>query len=422
LVKARNGGRWIKLTEGVDESRVGAGYQARVAGLSDNAKVVDVAWLDGERLERELPEHDFVQIAFGKDSADVRIECCVHDAPSGQQFRFKTAESAEFGAVRDAGGHTWARVSDLPEEIRRDPSLLSTEPRLAGEDLRLAQALEEGEFAQAGSQLARDPALYNERLERILTSDLRENDRLIALRQWSLANEQLRAAISIHGRLPELTYRQALLEAVADRPAGIASALNNSFPRPIADADRFFSQLNESLANAPSPAVKENLAKIGDFADWNAKASKSGDVFVIGDNGRAELALNLDRVPAGRVLDGSEVSSIFAQNRPAVYVASEHPELRSLDPFTPAGQRSLTQLVASKRVTLRELQMSDVAHYRPALVVPRGADSSFQWHIAHGAERTLSEAGRYVRAQSNGCDSDKDPNCRVYVIEGRNGQ
>jgi hypothetical protein len=416
LVKVRSSEGWIKLASASsDEARVAAGFQARVAGIGDEARAVDVAWLDRTALKTELPESGYLEIPPPRGTArGTAMECCARAPPAGSQEIFFEKEGARIRALRDAEGNTYLRTADLPAGVRLDPSRLLGRAHLEAEDFRLARNLEAGQYREAAEELARDPVAYRARMDRILESELEGNGRLVAGRQFQKALAHARRLIDVHGPLPELTLRKALLETAAGDAESAATTLNAGLRRPIGNAEKFFEEVDSLLVNARTLDERLATRRIADFADWNAYSARSGEITAFEEGGSLELRLQSQTLSPGLAIDGSKLDIAIARGEP--FYVPDSPAAANLDPYPSTGQSSLKQMIASRRVSVRELEMADIRHFRPARL--REVSTNTTWRLSHGQSvaRVAARAGeRYVRFNGKSCD-DQDRGCRVYLI------
>lgn len=421
LVKVRSSEGWIKLASASsDEAVVATRFQARVAGLGDDAAAVDVAWLDRAALKSELPQAGFLKVAPQRGTArGVTMECCSRAPPAGSREFFLERGGARVRALQDSAGNTYLRMADLPAEARLDPSRLFGRTRLNAEDFRLARNLEAGQYREAASKLAHDPAAYRARMDRILENELERNSRLVADREIQKALAHAEQLLNTHGRLPELSFRKALLDAAAGDAKSASTALNTSLRRPIRGAEKFFSEVEGRIGTAQTLEERLNVRRIADFADWNAYSRRSGEITSFVKGGNVEIGWQSRALPPGRPLSAPELDTAIARGEP--FYLPDSPAAANLDPYLATGQSSLKQMIATRRVYVRELEMADVRHFRPARL--QEIRSNTTWRLTHGlgpAEVAARAAEQYMRFDGSSCN-DQDGDCHVYVITPASG-
>ena len=414
LVKMRGGDRWIKLVPAQsEEDAVSAGFHAHVAGIGDDAQPIDVAWLDSQGAQNELRSEGYIEVVSrGDATGGVHIECCPREPPNGAQEFTVSEDGIRIRAFRDGEGHTFIGVNELPPSLRADPARLAGIRRLSADDLRLAHHVDASEYREVVDELIHDPEVFRARMDRILADEIERNNLLIANNEMHVALEHNLQLIQIHGHLPELTYRQALLEAGTGNPDGAASALNASFRRPIPHAEKFFDEVNTRLASAKTQQEIINTHRIAQFADWNAQPGTTGEVFSVSENGLLQLEFRPGVFPKGRILSPSEADAVIAQKR-AIYVP-DRPGFNNLDPYTPSGSGSLRQMISQGRVRFEQVRWMDVSHYKPALI--RDADVTFK--LSNSSQYTnelLSHGTQYWRNPPDRCD-DHQQDCYVYIV------
>jgi hypothetical protein len=408
LVKMQGTDRWIKLAPAESDSMaIGKGFQARVSGIGDNARPIEVGWLEGDGVTNELRSNGYLKIAPVKNESDgVVMECCGRAPPPDAKEFYVEREELKVIAYRDSADQIYIRTDDIPAQFRSDPIRIA-ERRLSADDLRVARDFEAGHYRELADELASDPATFQGRLDRILDEGIARNNRLIAHQQFEEALEQTQQLIEINGPVPELTYRQALLEAKVGDAEKIADSLNSSFARPVRGAEKFLDEVEFRLQNVTSVEERFNLRRIEDFADWNSYSEKSGTVVSFTRDAQLHLEWRTGQLPAGETVRAEELHMALVRGDP-IYLP-DTPGFANLDVYTSPGEASLHQL-PSFQVT--KLPLNDVSHFRPTLMRELGTNS--KWYL-YNYVRDAQSASQYVRYQPTRCDQ-QDKECYVYVV------
>lgn len=411
LVKVRGADRWIKLAPAEsDAMTIGKGFQARVSGIGGDARPIEVGWLTGDDVNLELNSNGYLKIAPSGDGSDgVAMECCGQTPPPGAKELYVERDEFKVAAVRDNADQIYIRTEDIPAKFRSDPAQLAAR-RLSVDDLRVAHDLEAGQYRELADELAHDPSVFQNRLDRILSDEIEHNNRLIAHRQIEEALEHTRQLIETHGPVPELTYRQALLETATGNVDEAAESLNSGLARPMQGTEKFLDEVEFRLRNATSAEERFNLRRIQDFADWNSYNEKSGEIISFARDGQIHLEWRTTQLPAGQSVGVEDLRAALSGGDP-VYIP-DTPGFANLDAYTPHAGPSLQQLPSLGPIEVTKLPLSDVSHFRPTML--RELDTGSTWHLYNYASGAQA-AGQYVRYQPGRCDQPGE-RCNVYVV------
>lgn len=409
LVKIYGSDRWIKLSAAKgDTTGIAPGYHARVAGTGNKAKPIDVAWLDNQAITAEF-ETGYIQLAPSEKTAGgFRIECCTRAPPQGANLTQFSTAGQNVRALRDATGRTFIDTGDLPQSVRSDPgTLLGIQRRLDARDIQLARNLEAGEFRQAASELTRNPLEYQARLNRILADGIQS----VQHRQFEVALADTDDLIRTYGPIPDLTLHKAVLEVGTGNTERASSSLNSAFARAPNDSRAFFNEVNHRIARAQTVEEQVNYARLAEYAKWQSLPLKSGEIIANGHSGRLTLEVRVPRVQPVQAVQSNKLDEVVSRHDAAVYI-HDSPTLNHINPYTPSGVRSLQQLIQSRRVTVYEIEMNDVARFRPALIHDMATDTSYRLAEigGHVSARLLEQYGR-----SNSDDDDQEKR-RLYVV------
>src|SRR5262249_43707163 len=146
-------------------------------------------------------------------------------------------EGVKLKAFRDQADNIFIRTSDIPAEMRSDPLRLAGIRRLDSYETQIARNIETGQYRELANDLTRAPAVFSKRMDNVLSAQMEETNALIRQNKLNLAADHFRQLIDIHGRVPELTFRQALIETGPGSAERAAARLNSSLPRGIRDTE-----------------------------------------------------------------------------------------------------------------------------------------------------------------------------------------
>ncbi len=409
LVKIRGTDGWIKLSVRESESAtIGQGFQARVAGIGADAKPVDIAWVESKAVEAELRSSGYIKINPTK-SDGVVMECCAHTPPKASKEFFVERGDLKVKAFRSEVDDVYIRLEDIPANLRADPARLVGRG-LGADDLRVARNLEAGQYRELANSLARDPVAFRNQVNQIMVDGLERTNRLIAQGQYQQALQQTRRMIDVHGRVPELTYREALLEAGSLRANKAAEALNTSLRRPLQNPEKFFNEVEFRLQNTASVEGQANLRRIADFADWNQYSRKSGEIISFTKNEQLHLGLRTPSLPKGQAVSANDLQRAVSRGDP-IYLP-DSPAFANLEVFTPQGEASLRQLLSLRRIEVIKVPINDVSHFRPTALQEFNSNST--WSLAN-ANPVATAVRHYIWYDSERCDSE-DEKCYVYIV------
>jgi len=426
FVRVRGSDAWIKLSPARADSRsIAAGYQARVAGVGGDARTIDVAWLDDAAVRAQIEPNGYLQLSHSDTaSGGVRLTCCARAPPSGATQTSIRAAGQEFRGAVDVAGTRYVRVAELPERVRADlATLTGAPPRLTGRELQLARSLERGEYRQAARELAENRLEFQARLHRLIEHEIEVQQTMNDVQ----ALAHVDAAIRTVGPTPDLSVTKALIHLRRGDSEVASAALNAARGTPATDVERLIA---ETPRIGPRTAIETaNQAEVVRWLRWQQLPSKSGDITAVGRGGRLTLDLRMNGLPRGRVLQASDVAADLADRNAIVYL-HDTPALNNLDVLTSPGRRSLQQLVIDRRITIRELELNDVARFRPAVITDVTATArsgSYTLANANTSAARFSANAASSRPTSSSRDNDCDDGnqgdkCRaqqrrVFVVE-----
>jgi len=410
FVKLRGTDQWIKFARADSESAtITKGFQARVAGIGNDVKPIDIAWLDKQAVQAELRSSGYIKINPAKGGDGVVMECCAQELPKGSKEFLVERGDVKVKAFRDGVDDLYVRVEDIPANLRVDLARLATSG-LSPDDLVVARNLEAGQYRELANKLTRDPAAFRNQLNRIMADGIERNNRLITQGHFDEALAETSRLIDVHGNVPELTYQRALLEAGSKKVTAAAEALNNTISRPLQNAEKFFNEVEFRLQNTIGAEQQANLRRIADFADWNQYSQKSGEIISFTKNGELELGLRTTSLPKGQVVGAKELQIAISRGEP-IYLP-DSPGFANVNVFTPQGEASMGQLISLRRVEVLRVPLNDVSHFRPGALQELNTHST--WNLSN-YNTFVRAAQHYIRYNPQRCDSEA-PNCYVYIV------
>jgi hypothetical protein len=411
LVKIRGADRWVKFSPtSSEQATIAQGYHARIAGVGEKAKNIDVAWLDGEAVKTEFQANGYVRIANTKAASEgATIECCVRGPPSGGQETIMQVGKQSLQGYQDAQGDLYVLTSKLPDALKSNPAtLIGQASRLSEHDLRLVHSFESGEYRAIANDLARNPAMFRTRMDHILAEELEYQRMLLQHNQLTLAKQELARMMHIHGHMPEISYRHALLEAV-ENPERASGTLNASYHTPLNRPQAFFDEVNHRLTMAGSTIERSNVQRVAAFAEWRHLPTQSGEVTTVARGSQLQLQCSLRQMPKGRSL-GVEEAQEMLRTRDAVIYLQDAPGLNNLDPFVPMGSQDLLQLMALRQVAIYKLHLADIHHFQPAVLQDTTTGSS--WILARTGLQATHSYTHYQPPQ----DEEEKKKRSVYIV------
>jgi hypothetical protein len=313
---------------------------------------------------------------------------------------------------QDAQGNLYVLTSELPDALKSNPATLTGRAsRLSEHDLRLAHSFEAGEYRAIANDLAQNPAAFRARIDRIIAEELEYQRMLLQHNQLALAKQDLSRMMQMHGHMPEISYRHALLEAV-ENPERASGALNASYHTPLNRPQAFFDEVNHRLSMAGSTIERSNVQRVAAFAEWRQLPSQSGEITTVARGSRLELQCSLRQMPKGRSIGMEEAQEVLRARDAVIYI-QDAPGLNNLDPFVPMGSQDLLQLMAMKQVTLYKLHLADIHHFQPAVLHDTTTGSS--WWLARAGQTALQETNRYTHYQPPQDDEEKKK-LSIYIV------
>jgi hypothetical protein len=267
-----------------------------------------------------------------------------------------------------------------------------------------------GEYRQAAKDLVVDRLEFQQRLNRIVEYEIRFAQSIADQRA---ALSYVDDAIRQFGPTPELSAQKALIHLRTGDADAATAALNAAKSR-AGGVERV---IDETLgATRPQAMIEaQHHTRVADWLQWQRTADRSGTVVADVRGGRVTFTLRVDKAWQGRSIPPSEVGALLEDRTVVVYL-HDHPSLNNIDVFSTPGRRSLQQLVQSQRLTLRELELDDVARLRPERLA-RTIDRPTGFNLVPPAAPDAPFGG----GPSTGGDDDEERRrqrkARVVIIE-----
>jgi hypothetical protein len=218
--------------------------------------------------------------------------------------------------------------------------------------------------------------------------------------------------MQMHGHMPEISYRHALLEAV-ENPERASGTLNASYHTPLNRPQAFFDEVNHRLTMAGSTIERSNVQRVAAFAEWRQLPTQSGEITTLARGSKLELQCSLQQMPKGRSI-GVEEAQEMLRTRDAVIYIQDAPGLNNLDPFVPMGSHAdLLQLMAMRQVTLYKLHLADIHHFQPAVLHDTTTGSS--WWLAHAGQASSRVTNSYRHYQPPQDEEEKKKRS-IYIV------
>lgn len=406
LVKPTYSDHWVKMQVGTsNDSTVPAGFDARIAGFEAESKSVDLALLDNRQIGSQIPSSGFVDIEGNKV---VRI---VSELP--QNVRTKTVSylGRNISLQVQEDGHVFAALNDLPEDLRISPEKLKRVVggyRAGSNELAIEKA-EFADFRSLAEEIVLDPKSVRQALDKKLGQALREYDQ-VALKNPAEARQRIAQMNLEFGDLPDISLRRALSDLEKGDAESAAKRLREIEGLPVGDNQQFFDEINRRIALSAGTDAG-NLQQFAGYADWQLKTHQAGTPALLakgqGNNFYTELHISkLKAEPAN--------AEMWSETTPKIFYIQDSPGLNNLDPYSPSGQLALESLVGSGKVSIERAAATELAHYRPGVVVE--VDSGRNLRLA-GLHDSYSRPVPMPRNQGCGAE-DKSGDCpSVYVIE-----
>jgi hypothetical protein len=419
LVKARGSDSWIRFAPAGQESKtIAAGFHARVAGVGNHARTIDIAWVENSVVQSELQAGGYLTVVPDRAvAAGARLHCCVRGPPEGAARVTFRASSHDLNAFADRAGRHYVRAAELPEAVRSNLSTLSGRlPRLDPGDVQLAGNLKRGEFRNVADMLARNRLEYEARVQRILEEELQFQRALVEQRQFATALTHLDDSIRTYGSRAELSAQKAVVEIKSGNVEAASAALNNARFKSVTRPERFLDEMEHALARAQTDLERTNHVRVMEWMRWQKISNKSGEVVANARAGQLTLELKVGRLPAGRQLSGSELDGILVNRNATIYI-QDRPGLHNIDLFNTPGRQSLHQLVKTRAATVYEVQLNDLAAFRPSVLHEAATQASYR--LVPRAADAVREAGELAKPDESCGADDPRQHCgtRVYVVQ-----
>ena len=286
----------------------------------------------------------------------VHIAVAAHDLPGGPVSFVRQFGRPDLAAIRAA-----SRSKDV-HRIR----LNST----SGERSRLVADAERDNARQAALDIASDPVVARQAVDRQLAAELITNTSIREQHGSAQAIRHLNKLVRLYGPQPELTLRRGLLHIDANRWSDAVSNLGRPH-RPMRGREMFFEEINHRLANQRlSTRARVDLYRYAEYADFQdsvlTRYRDLGDI-VLPEyrNDAFDFALQVGKTPdviSLKTIDFDKVRS----GRVVVY-RQDTPALNNLD-WNVSIEHTLQQVIEGRLGKVVQLPRGDIAHFRPSAI------------------------------------------------------
>lgn len=413
LFKARGADGWTQMkVSSSGSSDLTEGYSSRISGFGEDASSVDVAFRSDAQVTELIPRSGFVEVAPPPPGGAVRVRYLTEAPVGGRTVSIEVQGNQVAATIDPRSGAVSVSLDGLPEALRSRPGTLldfALDPSVRSDDLLLLRrALEQGDRKALARAIANDPDNARATLAQVRARQLAQYEELIKSGRIPEAGSELSRMIAEHGDVPELLLRDALAQLERGnlgRAIDLAEAGGGSRIRGI---DGFFDEIRQRIAFG-GPVRTENLEAVGRYVRWSQKAatgSESGKGVMrlerAGD--RVTLRFETDR------LSTRPATMAELNERPGALVYIEDtPGLNAID-FSPAGQASLEARIADGTVNIRRAALTDLADYRPSVVLER--ETGTRLHIRE-SRGILPIPGLSCEKEEESSASDQ---CTIFVV------
>jgi hypothetical protein len=233
LVKLEGSDRWLKMTpEQKPSAEIAKGYQARVAD-PEGTKIWQSAWLDNEAIVHQLQSVESITLETDPGIGQIRMKIApIRGPPAGSQSLEITGSNITIRGQFDLkDGRIFVSWKELPESIRKDPSVLQksildsdierirhTSPR---EGQTIQYKIPETRFAdnegfirrpfrEIAKDLQKNPQEFKTRIDQDLAERLKQSNKYFAQENFGKAIQCLQDAIDFYGLSRNCPYPKDL--------------------------------------------------------------------------------------------------------------------------------------------------------------------------------------------------------------------
>jgi hypothetical protein len=420
LAKTRGTGRWIHFAAGgPEDTTVSVGFQARVSG--PEGRPVNVGWLNNGEVAGEMKSQGYVYIADegGTGGAPV-LRVSTRGPPEGLN-----AETIDAGGTKLKGYHDAAtgsrifRFEDLPAEFQQEPLRLAslsgdTVPKLGQASAKFAGQMRDRQYQAAAKQMIADQAEFRNASSGYLKHQLLLYDDLMQQKQFALAMQSMNDAIDVFGRSPDLVLRKALAEIGQGRNERAIASLREAAPQRMRNPDDFFNEINHRLEQAGAGSREQgDLSEFARLAEWRQRSLATpqydAQMLLAVDRDSLRLRYETGKLPSAQ---RGELSAVLRGDAP-VYV-QDAPGLNNLD-WNASMHTTLQELISGNRVAIQELDLIDIADFRPSVVYEAQSRTSYRL-AGVGQSQITRWSPRYYNANTQDDDEKKKRRHKVYMI------
>ncbi len=372
-VELSGSGRWIRFTAGSRDSQViSPGCQARIAEADPKAFSIDVAWTKTFEVPADLPGESFIRIKPASAVTEAPIvEFGARGPPEGVPLTNFTIGGKRLpGHIDPKTGSYYIRYRDLPPDLHGNPGRLAELGAGGGggfsDTARLQQILGKRDYFKAAREVAADPDKFRVRFKAFLGEQLKQNDAYLARGQFDLASRQMDDLIFFYGKHPDFMARKGLAELSAGKPERAIASLQEADLTPMREYNAFFDEVNlrirGSIGNKPIQENLHHLAAISDWRNYRLQFKPAGDLRPVVKGKQITFEYRTRELPTGKTADLETL--LLHPDRP-VYIP-DGAGINNLD-WNPSVQASLRQSISAGKVSIHEIDLVDLAHFRPTV-------------------------------------------------------
>jgi hypothetical protein len=326
-------------------------------------------------------------------------------------------------------GQVYYAWDDLPETAQQKPGLLRDLLDSSDVQTMLSQAddhfsvpearverlhsvwrdLDSGDLRAVADSIPEDPFLTWQLIDSQRRQALATIDDLIRQGNTTDALAMIDKQIGIYGNTPELTVRRgiALLRQGQFDEAAAALGQGRSGPR-------FYDEITDRLASAPSPVDQNDLYRVTQVSEWNQLGDQypglSGYASAVPGDRQLALRFTLDPQQTSFPISADSLDDGLT-----LYV-QDAPTLNNLD-WSASPKRTLHEAVSGDLAEVVALPRGDIKHFSPAEVYT--ADNTMFKLVS---QRPAVNMGTYVTfslppgSTPDRCEDPADPDCSVYLV------
>ena len=410
LVKFRGSDRWAKYApEGTPRVDLAEGWDARAAGMEDNAPTMNIAMLDDQNFTREMQSTKYVRFEAGaREKGGSVMRLSNRGPPSGSTPTQIHVGGATIEADLGPDGTLYIWRDRIPESLQKDGQVLIASLEDARDpSQRLARELQHDQVNQVLNDIVKDPINAKRQLDDFGRHALEDADRALAAGDDVLARHRVEGLMAMQGRSPDLLTRMAISD-LHTRPEIAVGEIREALHAPVPMQPGIFNTINERLASGDlSPYDRINLERMAAILDLRRAqqaAHLQGDIIPVFDRGVVDFHVRLSEP-----LPTSAVAPHDAAGKSGPWYVLDD---RSLALNDPAVRIRIANDVLAGRDLGRTVQLPrwDVAHFRPEVIETANGQ---RWVRVTPMPIPTAPAYQMYQANNN-CPSGMSDSCEPY--------